>query len=138
MRWTPILMFLFNVESLPPVRWRLFETVLWLICSLPSPSRYVINNEKEAVSPKKKGTKVTPYYVLEVEGGKEVVLKMRLANRELSIAPFGRDFDTIFDDRIREADDFYNAIIPSTIGPQQKLISRQAYAGQRQGSYSRS
>ncbi len=72
---------------------------------------------------------MSPHFVLEVEGGQEVVVKMRLANRELSVAPFGKDFDTIFADRIREADDFYNAIIPSTIGPQQKLISRQAYAG---------
>ena len=90
----------------------------------------MIDKEEEAVSPKKKGTKVSPHFLLEVEGGKEVVLKMRLANRELAVAPFGKDFDIIFDDRIREADDFYNAIIPSSIGPQQKLISRQAYAGQ--------
>ena len=89
-----------------------------------------MDKEEDAISPNKKGTKLSPHFVLDVEGGKEVVLKMRLANRELAVAPFGKDFDLIFEDRIREADDFYNAIIPSTIGPQQKLISRQAYAGQ--------
>lgn len=73
---------------------------------------------------------MSPYYVVDVEGGEQTVLKLRLTNQELGVAPFGEDFDVIFADRIREADDFYNGIIPSTIGPQQKLISRQAYAGE--------
>ena len=99
---------------------------VWLVCC-----RYVVNGETDAVSPKKKGTKVCPYYVVDVEGGEQTVLKLRLTNQELGVSPFGKDFDVVFADRIREADDFYNCIIPSTIGPQQKLISRQAYAGER-------
>ena len=91
--------------------------------------RYLVDGEKEAISNKKKGTKVSPHFVLEVEGGEETVLKMRLTNKELTLDPFGEDFDLIFLDRIREADDFYKAIIPCTLGPQQRLISRQAYAG---------
>ena len=73
-----------------------------------------------------------------MEAGKETVIQLRLTNKELvGTNPFGKDFDVIFKDRIREADDFYNAIIPSTIGPQQMLISRQAYAGMfpRKGSW---
>ena len=73
---------------------------------------------------------MSPHYQLEVEGGKEVVVKMRLTNKELSCKPFGPEFDAIFNDRIREADDYYKAITPNTLGPQQMLISRQAYAGE--------
>ena len=91
--------------------------------------RYLVNEEKDAISPKKKGTKVSPHYLLEVEGGEEVVVKLRLTNTALETEPFGPDFDIIFEDRIREADDFYRAIMPPSLGPQQMLISRQAYAG---------
>ena len=73
---------------------------------------------------------MSPHFELEVEGGKEVVVKLRLTNKELASDPFGEDFDSVFEDRIREADDFYNAIVPATLGEQQKLVSRQAYAGQ--------
>jgi hypothetical protein len=100
---------------------------------LPSPSlpplRYLIDGEKEAINPKKRGTKLSPLYELEVEAGEETVLQMRLTNGELKSNPFGANFDEIFEDRLREADDFYKALIPTTIGPQQMLISRQAYAG---------
>ena len=73
---------------------------------------------------------MSPHFELEVEGGKEVTVKMRLTNKELTSDPFGEDFDTVFEDRIREADDFYNAIIPAALGDQYKMVSRQAYAGQ--------
>lgn len=78
---------------------------------------------------------MSPHYFLEVDAGKEVVVKLRLTNKAIGVEPFGKDFDTIFGDRIREADDFYRAIIPSTIGPQQMLISRQAYAGEEMFRY---
>ncbi len=95
------------------------------------PSSYIINNEKDAISPKKRGTKVSPHYLLEVEGGKQVTVKLRLTNKELTSDPFRPEFDTVFDDRIREADDFYGALIPASLGEQQKMVSRQAYAGEQ-------
>ena len=72
------------------------------------------------------------HYPLEVEGGKEVVVRMRLTNKafDAKTSPFGREFDTIFADRIQEADNFYGALLSNTLGPQQSLISRQAYAGE--------
>ncbi len=94
----------------------------------------MIDGEKDAINPKKKGTKVAAHYTLEVEGGKEIVVRMRLTNKAFdakSGGPFGKGFDTIFADRIQEADEFYDCLLSKTLGPQQALISRQAYAGKK-------
>lgn len=96
-------------------------------------SRYLINKEKDAINPKKRGTKVAAHYVLDVEGGEEVVVRLRLTNQEIdakSGGPFGEEFDDIFSTRLHEADKFYDGLLDKTIGPQQSLISRQAYAGE--------
>ena len=71
------------------------------------------------------------HYPLEVEGGKEVVVQMRLTIKafDAKTSPFGKEFDTIFADRLLEANEFYECLLPKTLGPQQALISRQAYAG---------
>lgn len=73
------------------------------------------------------------HYPLEVEGGKEIVVQMRLTNKvfDAKTSPFGKEFDTIFADRIQEADEFYECLLSKTLGPQQALISRQAYAGKK-------
>ena len=93
--------------------------------------RYLINKEEDALHPGKKGTKVAPYYLLEVPPGEERVVNMRLTDSECQPKgdPFGVEFDEVFEDRKKEADDFYYRIMPSALGPQQKNISRQAYAG---------
>lgn len=91
--------------------------------------RYIVDGEEDAINPNKKGTKVSPYYVLEVGSGEERVVKLRLTNTVLTSEAFGEEFDEVFTDRIREADDFFAGIMPKTLGPQQQLISRQAYAG---------
>ena len=44
--------------------------------------------------------------------------------------PFGVEFEEVFQGRLDEADDFYANISSRDLGPQQQLISRQAYAGQ--------
>ena len=83
------------------------------------------------LSPKKKGTKVAPYYLLEVPPGEERVVKMRLTDAECQPKgdPFGVEFDEVFDAREKEADDFYDQIMSKNLGPEQRNISRQAYAG---------
>ena len=42
---------------------------------------------------------------------------------------FPENFEKIFDTRKKEADDFYNAIVPSNVTADQKNIQRQAFAG---------
>ena len=58
------------------------------------------------------------------------MVQLRLTNQELTTDPFGPEFDGVFRDRLHEADDFYTTLSPATLGPQQIMISRQAYAGE--------
>src|SRR5207253_2791221 len=90
----------------------------------------VVHGKADAVNPKGYGTKVAAWYKLTIPAGGQVVVRLRLSDLKSQIAtPFGAEFDKIFAQRIREADEFYNEKIPATLAPEQKLIARQAYAG---------
>lgn len=72
------------------------------------------------------------HYELEVEGGREVVVKLRLTNAcfsDDSLNLFGREFDVIFSDRIREAKEFYDGLLHKNLSHQEARVSKQAYAG---------
>lgn len=73
------------------------------------------------------------HYELEVEGGKEAIVKLRLTNSAIfseKLSPFGEYFDIIFKDRIREADEFYDGLLHTNLSQQEVAISRQAYASE--------
>jgi hypothetical protein len=95
----------------------------------------VIRNDRTKVNPDGYGTKVAAWYRLDVPAGGEVVLKLRLVRADAPTAPadraaaFGAEFDAVVATRRSEADEFYNAILPARLGPQERRISRQAYAG---------
>lgn len=93
--------------------------------------RYFVNGEKDAISPDRRGTKVAAHYALKVPAGGDVVVKLRLCDDESlpKKDPLGDEFDKIFSDRISEADEFYDGIIPNSFTPEQKNVSRQGYAG---------
>src|SRR6185503_14348941 len=44
-------------------------------------------------------------------------------------SPFGTDFDTIFEKRRRESDEFYQALTPPAVGADAAAVMRQAFAG---------
>lgn len=91
---------------------------------------YVIAQNKEAVNPKKVGTKAAPYYVLNLQGREFITLNFRLfKNQKVAKKPFGSDFEKTFEKRKKEADIFYEDKIPSYLKSDEKKISRQAYAG---------
>ena len=72
---------------------------------------YVINGKKDAVNPKNTGTKVSAYYVLELssKGRKEIRLRLSASASKVDFC----DFDEIFTERIKEADEFFAYVIPS-------------------------
>jgi hypothetical protein len=43
--------------------------------------------------------------------------------------PFGKRFDRVMNDRLREADEFYDAITPSSVKEDAKKVMRQALSG---------
>jgi hypothetical protein len=91
---------------------------------------YVIHGRQDAVNPARTGTKAAVHYTLPIAPGQHIELHLRLsAESENVTQPFGTDFGTIFDQRIAETDAFYQAVTPDWVTPEQRAISRQAYAG---------
>ena len=84
--------------------------------------RYVIDNETTAINPAQTGTKAAALYRLVIPSGGQATINLRLA--EASNLPNTTD---IFEQRIREADEFYATLVESDAGDAQ--IQRQAHAG---------
>jgi hypothetical protein len=91
---------------------------------------YVIGGRGDAVNPEGQGTKAAAHYRLLLPPGEQVTLHLRLyAEEEAPPQAFGPDFDRIFADRIREADEFYATRIPTALTTPESKVARQAYAG---------
>src|SRR5213593_2656735 len=90
---------------------------------------YVVHGRTDAVNPGRTGTKFATHYVLEIEPGQSQVVRLRLSAKEEAPAkPFG-DFDSVFTQRMKEADEFYNAIVPTETDEESRKVARQGYAG---------
>jgi hypothetical protein len=90
---------------------------------------YVIHGNKEAVNPGNTGTKFAPHYALEIEAGQSQTVRLRLSAKEEAPAEAFAEFDNIFAQRQREADEFYNAVLPDGMSNEARCVARQAYAG---------
>jgi len=90
--------------------------------------RLVVNGDRTAVQ-WDAGTKAAGVYELAIPAGGEAVVRLRLTAESEAPADTFTDFDRLFADRVREADEFYAAKIPAGIPPETAAVSRQAYAG---------
>ena len=77
---------------------------------------------------KKEGTKFSPVYEMNIKAGETKTIYCRLTDRA-DDKPFTNGFANIFTVRKKEADDFYQAILPSGISDDHKNIQRKALAG---------
>lgn len=75
------------------------------------------------------GTKFAPYYKRKVNAKDEIVFRLKLTQNELSENPFNEHFEEVFQDRITEADKFYDYFIPKLATKDMANIQRQAFAG---------
>ncbi len=92
--------------------------------------RYLIHNEEGAVNPDHTGTKTSPHYSLIVPAGETVSIRCRLHAEGEDNGVSGLDeFDKTVAIRIAEADEFYEEKIPDHLSDEEKMISRQSYAG---------
>ena len=90
----------------------------------------VIHGKNEALNPDLFGTKAAGRYDLSIPAGACVVLRLRLSAKGDWVGePFDEGFEDIFALRRREADEFYDATMRSSLTPGEKQVSRQAYAG---------
>jgi hypothetical protein len=94
--------------------------------------RYVIEADESAVNPRQVGSKVAAHYILDLQPGEERCLRFRLARTD---APPGfspadiTSVDALFAQREAEAKEFYDALVPATVSPEERNILRQGYAG---------
>jgi hypothetical protein len=94
--------------------------------------RYVVNGEQEAVNPMQLGTKVAPHYSLTVGAGETQVIRLRLTKTTpMEVGDPMEGFEAIVADRLREANEFYDAITPESVrlDVDRSNIYRQALAG---------
>ncbi len=99
-------------------------------------AEFVINNKDGAVNPKQSGTKASAHYVLNLPAGGKEVVYLRLSGQEstnkksfASHDEFIKDCESVFEKRIKEADDFYAEIIPDNLNDDAKNVMRQSLAG---------
>jgi hypothetical protein len=91
----------------------------------------VVQGKQAAVNPDKKGTKVAAHYQVNIGAGQTKVIHLRLSNSssDQKGKPFGKQFDEIFAERLREADEFYKSVTPPSVSEDAAKVMRQALAG---------
>lgn len=89
--------------------------------------RLIVNGETEAVNPAKTGTKAAAHYELDLAAGESHTFYFVLQPNGSSV-PSEEDIQTLFKDRQKEADEFYEQVSPG-LSPDISLIHRQCYAG---------
>jgi hypothetical protein len=91
----------------------------------------VVQGNQAEVNPGKNGTKVAAHYQIKVAGGQSKVIRLRLSSSSSGqkVKSFGKQFDEVFTDRLREADEFYKSVTPPSVGEDAAKVMRQALAG---------
>ncbi|TSD84651.1 glucosidase [Mycobacterium sp. KBS0706] len=92
----------------------------------------IVHGRREAVNPAGTGTKASALYEMSIGAGATGTVRLRLTTQppERLGRPF-EEFDAVMSARLRQADDFYGAITPSSVKADQDRanVMRQALAG---------
>jgi Glycosyl hydrolase family 63 C-terminal domain len=91
----------------------------------------VVQGNQGAVNPGKQGTKVAADYRAKIDAGQTKMIRLRLSKSSpgQKREPFGKQFDEIFANRVREADEFYKSVTPPSLSEDAANVMRQAIAG---------
>jgi hypothetical protein len=92
---------------------------------------YVVLGNQGAVNPDLKGTKASAHYHVKIGAGQTSVIRVRLTKMpvESKASLFGKSFDKVVEDRLKEADEFYKSVTPPSVSEDQANVMRQALAG---------
>jgi hypothetical protein len=95
--------------------------------------RYLVQGQKHAVNPARRGTKMAAHYELSVPAKGQVSVQLRLAPSDpraaVVQAPFGQEFAQTLQKRRKEADDFYERIMPPQASEDERNVIRQGLSG---------
>jgi hypothetical protein len=93
---------------------------------------YIVGGNRNAINAARTGTKAAAHYPMTIAPGETRVVKLRLTDLAIPLSsddPCGDEFDKVFADRQREADEFYATVIPEHVSDDTKNVMRQALAG---------
>ena len=93
---------------------------------------YIVSGRRDAVNPERVGTKAAAHYPITLGPGESRTIRLRLTDLEIPPAngdPCNGDFERIFEERRKEADEFYNKVIPADVCEDNRNIMRQSLAG---------
>lgn len=95
---------------------------------------YVIRGDEHAVNSHQTGTKAAAHHVFNIAPKSSETIYLRLCNRQNAVDfqshdEFINDCETVFQARIKEADEFYAAIIPNNLDADEQNVMRQGLAG---------
>jgi hypothetical protein len=89
---------------------------------------YLVDGTQSAVNRQQRGTKAAALYKFDIPSGASSTVRLRLRiDKDLNDAFL--DFEQVFTDRIREADDFYAELQSGIENEEVRRIQRQAFAG---------
>ncbi|PKV90108.1 glucosidase [Streptomyces sp. TLI_146] len=90
--------------------------------------RHIVDQESGAVNPAREGTKAAVHHVLTIPAGASRTVRLRIApvGAQLSLL---HDFDSVFQDRIAEADAHCARLTPEGASEDEARVLRQAHAG---------
>jgi hypothetical protein len=101
-------------------------------------NNHVVHGQDGVVNPDETGTKVAAHYRVTIGPGGSRVFRLRLCARAPAAlaqgngagsSPFGRQFEEVLQARRTEADQFYKAVTPPSLGADAANVFRQALAG---------
>ncbi|MFO0844661.1 MAG: glucosidase [Gemmataceae bacterium] len=101
-------------------------------------NNHVVLGREGVVNPERKGTKTAAHYRASIGPGESRVFRLRLSDvapedfakgNGRGNSPFGGRFDDVMQARRKEADEFYAAITPPSLGADGANVFRQALAG---------
>ncbi|MHC4996231.1 MAG: MGH1-like glycoside hydrolase domain-containing protein, partial [Planctomycetota bacterium] len=123
--------------SIPPLWFTENETNTERLYGIPSDSsytkdafhRYLINGHAEAINPRGFGTRAAAHHTLNVPPGGAQKLRVRLCAAD---SPAHDDLDARCDhtiaERRKEADAYYNEVVPAGLSKDRRRVARQAYS----------
>ncbi len=93
-------------------------------------NEYIVHGARDAVNPEQSGTKAAANYSLTIQPGETATIRLRLTNETLQQSEDAfAEFDHVFAERIREADEFYETVIPKDLSNDARSVMRQSMAG---------
>jgi hypothetical protein len=89
---------------------------------------YVLHGAR-AVNPLPEGTKAAASYRVEIPPGQSAMLRLRFTGDQPSEDVLSDGFDTVFEERLAEANEFYSKVISPTLSSDAQNVFRQAMGG---------